>query len=128
MKSKILVTDDNKEIRFIIKEILTDDFPGIKIFEAEDGEQALKIIKKDRPDLILSDIMMPKLNGLQLLKYLKENKDREVRKIPVIMLTSVGNKEISLKAIKMGATDYITKPFDNKLLSKKIRKYLLSKV
>ena len=85
MKNKVLITDDSKDIRFIIKEIMAQDFPRVKVFEAEDGEQALKIIEKYKPDLILSDVMMPNLNGLQLLKYLKENKDRELRKIPVII-------------------------------------------
>ena len=104
--------------------MVKNDLPLVEILETGDGKQGLEIAKDSKPDLILLDVLMSGMNGLQVLKVLKESKDREIKKIPVIMLTGVGNREISIKAAKMGAVDYITKPIDERIFLLKIRNYL----
>ena len=121
---KLLIIEDEKNMRAAIKRILRQDLPSIEFIEAENGVQALKIVKNNKPDLILLDVLMPQVNGLVVLKNLKENKNIEIRKIPVIILTAIGNREINIKARELGAVDYITKPYNEKLLLTKIKKYL----
>ena len=121
---KILIIEDEKNMRSAIKRILLQDLPSIEFIEAENGEQALKIVENNKPDLILLDVLMPQMNGLMVLKNLKENKNIEIRKIPVIILTAVGNREINVKARKLGAVDYMTKPYNEKLLLRMIKRYL----
>ncbi len=121
---KILIIEDEKNMRSAIKRILLQDLPSIEFIEAENGEQALKIVENNKPDLILLDVLMPQMNGLMVLKNLKESKNMEIRKIPVIILTAIGNRVIDSKARQLGAVDYITKPYNEKLLLMKIKKYL----
>lgn len=121
---KLLIIDDEKNMRSAIKRILRQDLPSIEFIEAENGVQALKIANNNKPDLILLDVLMPQINGLMVLKNLKENKNIEIRKIPVIILTAIGNREINSKARELGAVDYLTKPYNEKLLLKKIKEYL----
>lgn len=121
---KLLIIEDEINMRAAIKRILRQDLPSIEFIEAENGVQALKIVENNKPDLILLDVLMPKMNGLVVLKNLKENENIEIRKIPVIILTAIGNREINVKARELGAVDYITKPYNEKLFLTKIKKYL----
>ncbi len=123
-KKKILIIEDDPNMRNAIKRILKQGLPSVDILEIGDGKEALSIVESLIPNLILLDVKLPNMNGLQVLKALKDSKDREIRKIPVIMLTGIGNKEIAVQAEKMGAVDYITKPFNRKVLLLKIKKYL----
>ncbi|MFC1562715.1 PleD family two-component system response regulator [candidate division KSB1 bacterium] len=121
---KLFIVDDEQNIRNAIRRMMKENLPSIDVIEAEDDEKVLKIAENNKPDLILLDILMPRMNGLQVLKFLKKSKHKETRKIPVIMLTGVRNKEINIQAEKIGAVDYITKPFDEKIFLLKLKKYL----
>ena len=124
-KKKILIIEDDPNMRNAIKRILKQGLPSVDILEIGDGKEALSIVESLIPNLILLDVKLPNMNGLQVLKALKESKDKEIRKIPVIMLTGIVNKEIAIQAEKMGAVVYITKPFNRKVLLLKIKKYLI---
>lgn len=107
----ILIIDDEKAIRKTLTEILT--FEGYKIDEASDGEEGLKKFKEKTFDLVLCDIKMPKMNGIEFLEKAGEvNAD-----VPIIMISGHGNIETAVEAVKKGAYDYISKPPDlNRLL------------
>lgn len=121
---KILVIDDEINIRNSIKRILKEKLPDITVMDCGESDEALNMAKLHVPGLILLDVKMPGINGLQLLKSLKTIENRLVRRIPVIMFTGVGNQEIIMQAKKLGAEDYVIKPFDDKILLLKIKKYL----
>jgi two-component system nitrogen regulation response regulator NtrX len=108
---EILIIDDEKAIRKTLTEILS--FEGYKIEEAADGEEGLKKFKEKNYDLVLCDIKMPKLDGIEFLQKAGENNPD----IPVIMISGHGNIETAVEAVKKGAFDYISKPPDlNRLL------------
>lgn len=121
---KIFIIDDEENIRNAIKRMLHVSLPSVEVIETGNGEEALEIAKKERPELILLDVLMPRINGLQVLKDFKENESKELRRIPVIMLTGVGNREVIAKSKRLGADDYITKPFNEKIFLLKIKKYI----
>ena len=109
--SDILIVDDEKAIRKTLTEILS--FEGYKIDEASDGEEGLKKFKDKNYDLVLCDIKMPKIDGIEFLQKAGEfNAD-----VPIIMISGHGNIETAVEAVKKGAFDYISKPPDlNRLL------------
>jgi DNA-binding NtrC family response regulator len=110
-KATILVTDDEKSIRNSLKEIL--EFEGYRVLEAETGNRAFETIKKERIDLMLLDIKMKGMDGLEVLEKIKEDSHL----FPVIMISGHGNIEIAVEATKTGAFDFIAKPPDlNRLL------------
>lgn len=101
----LLVDDDPLIIRMYQKKLTTD---GHKVLTATDGEEAMVQVIKETPDLILLDVMMPKMNGVETLKTLK--KDSKTENIPVIILTNLGDKPEDIEAAKnMGALDYLVK-------------------
>jgi len=103
--STILLVDDKSSMRKVLKQTLEGEQNAI--LEAEDGEKALETIKSKHVDLVITDIKMPKLDGMTLLKMIKES-DTE---IVVIIMTAYGTIETAVEAMKLGAYDYITKPF-----------------
>ncbi len=103
---RVLVVDDEPDAVELLQEFLAAK--GYEVFTAGDGEEALRQVKEQRPHLILLDIRMPKLNGLEVLRRVREF-DREVG---VIMVTAVNEEETGRQALKLGAFDYITKPLD----------------
>lgn len=105
MKAKILIVDDEEILRRIYSDRLT--FEGFEVESAADGEEAMNKIKASPPSLVLLDILMPKLNGLQVLEQL--NTTPELKKIPVIVLSNVANDENIKKALALGAKDYLLK-------------------
>src|SRR6187455_2676472 len=109
--AEILIIDDEKAIRKTLSEILS--FEGYKLDEAADGEEGLKRFKDKSYDLVLCDIKMPKIDGIEFLQKAGEvNPD-----IPIIMISGHGNIETAVEAVKKGAYDYISKPPDlNRLL------------
>jgi signal transduction histidine kinase/DNA-binding response OmpR family regulator/ligand-binding sensor domain-containing protein len=111
----ILVVDDNPQIRNYLKRILT---PKYRITAAESAENALAIIRKLQPDLIISDVVMGDMNGVTFCKQIKS--DNELKHIPVILLTGGTSEDVKLKGAEVGADDYITKPFDNDYLLARI--------
>src|ERR1700741_5055321 len=107
----ILIIDDEKAIRKTLSEILS--FEGYKLDEASDGEEGLKKFKEKNYDLVLCDIKMPKLDGIEFLQKAGESNSD----VPIIMISGHGNIETAVEAVKKGAFDYISKPPDlNKLL------------
>src|SRR6201990_2995845 len=109
--SNILIIDDEKAIRKTLSEILS--YEGYKIDEARDGEEGLKKVKEKEYDVILCDIKMPKLDGIEFLEKTKETSPD----IPIIMISGHGTIETAVEAVKKGAYDYISKPPDlNRLL------------
>lgn len=118
MSKTILVVEDNVNERITLVDILTEK--GYKVVEAADGEEGLKKINEERPDLILLDILIPKINGYNFLKSLKL--DESTKNIPVITVTAKAGME-ELFATE-GIVGYIIKPFDNEILLEKIKNTL----
>jgi len=110
------VDDEDRNLR-LIEAILTPH--GYNVISAEDGPQALKIVEEDQIDVILLDIMMPGLDGYQVCRQLKENK--RFAHIPVILVTSLNDREERIKGIAAGANDYLTKPIDNDEIILRVR-------
>ncbi len=111
---RVLVVDDEPDAVELLQEFLTSK--GYEVITAQGGEEALRSVKEDRPHLILLDVRMPKMNGLEVLKRVKEI-DREVG---VIMVTAVNEEETGRQALSLGAFDYITKPLDLKYLERSL--------
>ncbi|MGL1891356.1 MAG: hybrid sensor histidine kinase/response regulator [Spirochaetaceae bacterium] len=103
----VLTIDDNDSIRFSIASYLED--VGYDVFEAEDGESGIEIIKNSSPDVILTDTHMPGLSGIDVLKFVKEN----APETPVIVISGAGEIEFVVEALRAGAWDYITKPIED---------------
>jgi two-component system, OmpR family, response regulator RpaB len=116
-KGKILVVDDEASIRQIVEARLT--MSGFIVETAEDGEDALKVFARSTFDLVVLDVMMPKLDGLQLCKMLRRKYDT-----PIIMLTAKGEIPDRINALEMGADDYLTKPFSPRELEARIKAVL----
>lgn len=109
---KILVVDDEPHIRRILQFLLEQE--GYEVFQAANGEDALTMVDQVKPDLILLDVMMPKVDGFTVLGYLREN--FETRQVPVIMLTAKGESAEKVRGLRGGANDYLTKPFNQEEL------------
>ncbi|WP_129737603.1 response regulator transcription factor [Massilimicrobiota timonensis] len=105
MKSKILIVDDEEHIRELIRFYL--DKEGFSVVQAASGEEALHLLENEYIDLAIVDIMMPVMDGFQLVEEIKEMKD-----IPVIMLTAKSQSADKLRGFSLGIDDYVTKPFD----------------
>lgn len=105
MKSKILIVDDEEHIRELIRFYL--DKEGFSVVQAASGEEALHLLENEYIDLAIVDIMMPVMDGFQLVEEMKEMKD-----IPVIMLTAKSQSADKLRGFSLGIDDYVTKPFD----------------
>ena len=110
----ILVVDDEELIRSVIKEYLTLD--GFKVYEAEDGEKAIEIVKNNSIDLVIMDIMMPKMDGYTACKEIKKEHD-----IPFIMLSARSEEYDKLIGFDLGIDDYVTKPFSPKELVARVK-------
>jgi CheY-like chemotaxis protein len=118
--ARVLTVDDAPLIRRLIRAALSGK--GYEVHEAGGGEEALRFVRKQPVDLILLDIMMPKMDGLETCQRLRRTE--EAREIPIIMCSAKGQKKDILGAIKCGANDYVVKPFDREVLLSKIRKAL----
>jgi len=119
-KKKVLIVDDEPDIVETIKFNLEHE--GMECIEASDGEEALLKARKETPDLILLDIMLPKMHGYKVARFLKF--DESYKHIPIIMLTAkTQEKDIEL-GMETGADEYVTKPFDMDMLVALINKHL----
>lgn len=107
----LLIVDDNSEIRSVLKDIFKKNY---KIIEAQDGEAALKLAKSEIPDCIISDVMMPKIDGFEFTKQIKNNELTSF--IPVILLTAKTSDEAHLEGLKSTADAFLTKPFNNEIV------------
>lgn len=110
-KKKILIADDELNIRSLVSTMLDKDYV---VIEATNGEEAIDITKREKPDLILMDLMMPQMDGYTACSRIKT--DQATKGIPVVMLTGVGHEFNKKFAQEMGADGYITKPFPSQKL------------
>jgi signal transduction histidine kinase/DNA-binding response OmpR family regulator len=115
-KPLILVVEDNVDVRKFIRGPLEQSY---SVIEAGDGKEGIAKAKKTIPDLIVSDIMMPEVNGIELCKVLKKN--IKTSHIPIILLTAKASEESEIKGLETGADDYVTKPFNTKILLTRIK-------
>jgi len=112
MKSKVLIVDDEQDIRELIKFYVNKE--GYDVIEAKDGEEALEIFETEYIDLAIIDVMMPKMDGFELVENIKEFKD-----VPCIMLTAKAESKDKLRGFSVGVDDYVVKPFDpNELMAR----------
>jgi signal transduction histidine kinase/DNA-binding response OmpR family regulator len=115
----LLIVEDNTDVRMYVNSIFKNDY---KIIHAQNGQEGIDLAIQHIPDIIISDIMMPIKNGIELCNTLKT--DERTSHIPIILLTAKAGEENEIKGIKTGADDYITKPFNNELLKLKVEKLL----
>jgi signal transduction histidine kinase/ligand-binding sensor domain-containing protein/DNA-binding response OmpR family regulator len=118
-KKTIIVVEDNEDIRFYLKDNLKGQY---KVEEATNGKEGWEKIKLLNPDLVVSDIMMPLMDGIELARKIKT--ETITAHIPVILLTAMGSEEKQLEGLKVGVNDYITKPFTFEILASRIRNLL----
>jgi CheY-like chemotaxis protein len=116
-QSKILIVDDNKITLKLIKKYLEGNNYNVMI--AVDGEECINSVNSNKPDIILLDVMMPKLDGYETIKRLKS--DKETKDIPVIIVTALNDVTNQVKSIRSGADDFLSKPIEEKLLIAKIK-------
>jgi CheY-like chemotaxis protein len=115
-RKKVLIVDDEEFVRQLIQIKLK--FCGIDTVEAENGVEAIEKALSEKPDMILLDIMMPKMNGFEACQRLKANKD--TAHIPIVMLTARGDPSAKERGENAGALDYLTKPFSPQKLAERI--------
>ncbi len=123
-KIKVLCAEDESDIRENITEILRDE--GFEVFEADNGKHGFESFLQNKPDIIISDIMMPEVDGYGLLKLVRESKNTRHNTIPFIFLTALGQKDNLIKGINLSANDYMVKPIDFDLLIAKIKEKVLN--
>ena len=114
-KYRILIVDDEDEIRHYLKQSLADTY---RIYESKNGKDALDFILKEKPDLVVSDVMMPEMDGITLCKKLKANIN--INHIPIILLTAKSSDEDKAEGFEIGADAYVSKPFNVDMLKKRI--------
>ena len=120
MVKKVLVCDDEpyivESVSYVVRKA------GFEVVVAEDGEEALEMGRKEKPDLIFLDIMMPKITGYEVCRQLKE--DPSTRDTYIVMLTARGQEEDERKALEMGADEFMTKPFSPRKMRAKLLEIL----
>ncbi len=118
-RTTLLIIDDNRDIRHYVKSLFKDNY---RILEADNGVDGLALARRTLPDLIVSDVMMPKMNGIEFCKAIKENV--ETSHIPVILLTAKALDEHRIEGYQWGADSYISKPFSGELLTTRVANLL----
>lgn len=117
---KILVVEDEPDIRKLVQYNLAQDH--FTVLEAEDGEQALKILRRDKPNLVILDLMLPGLSGLEVCRSLREHP--ETARLPILMLTAKAGEADKIVGLEMGADDYLAKPFSPREMVARVRALL----
>lgn len=117
----VLVVDDEPDNRDIMR-VIVEEIVGCQAMQAKDGQEALAAISSHKPDLILLDLMLPRLDGFQVMRILKQ--DERTASIPVIAITAMAQPKDKERAVAAGAVDFIDKPFDLDEVADKIRSYL----
>ncbi|OGX07660.1 MAG: hypothetical protein A2Z88_00765 [Omnitrophica WOR_2 bacterium GWA2_47_8] len=120
MMGKILIIEDEPHISKLVAYLLQKG--GYAVVQAVDGKKGIAAAKKELPDLILLDVMMPGMDGFTVAKALRE--DKRTSAIPILMLSSAAQYKDRIKGISSGATDYLTKPFEPKELLQKVSQHL----
>ncbi|RNC83062.1 MAG: response regulator [Balneola sp.] len=116
-KKTILVVDDEKDLLDLIEYNLKKE--GFQVLKAENGEQGINLAKESKPDLVLLDIMMPKMDGLEAVEIMR--KDDELKRIPIIFLTARSDEKTEVEGLNKGGDDYITKPISTTKLISRIK-------
>lgn len=119
MNKKILVVDDDQMMNSLLSFRLKKE--GYQVIIAEDGQQAIDLTKEEQPDIILSDIMMPYVSGLEFVTFVRKELGLD---IPIIMISAAGHEKIVLEAFDLGANDFITKPFSPSEVVVRLKKFL----
>ena len=123
MEYKILIVDDEAHIRMLIEQTLEElEDEGVEFLSAENGEIALEIIQKENPQLVFLDVMMPKMNGMEVCRRVK--KELGMEDVFIVLLTAKGQETDRQKGLDVGADVYMTKPFDPEVLLNKAREVL----
>ena len=122
----ILCVDDNLDIRDLITLILEEE--GYDLISSSEGDAALTLINERKPALILLDVMMPGISGLDVLRKLRTHSDPSINQTPVIMITAKSQSSDIDEALGAGATSYIVKPFRPEALIEKVQKFLPIKI
>ncbi|HEY3128458.1 MAG TPA: response regulator [Acidobacteriota bacterium] len=123
ISKRILVVDDEEQNRLLLRDLL--EVQGYEVSEAEDGEQALQKTAEVQPDLVLLDLMMPKLDGFEVCRRLKRNP--ETAPIPILLVTSLNERNVRLTGIEAGANDFLNKPIDAQDLVLRVRNAIYAK-
>ena len=116
-KKQVLVIDDEKDILKLLQYNLERE--GYTVFLAKTGEEGLEAVKAKKPDLVLLDLMLPGMDGLEVCKILRAN--QETRQVPILMLTAKSSEIDQVLGLELGATDYISKPFSVKVLLARVK-------
>lgn len=123
MKKKILIIDDEKSIRILLKNYLQKDY---EVIAKENGEEGMAWLQQGNlPDLIVADIQMPKMDGYEFIQNIRAS--GYFKEIPLIMLSGIESSSEKVKALKMGANDYVIKPFNPEELAVRIELHLAQK-
>jgi DNA-binding response OmpR family regulator len=123
MEQKLLIVDDEAHIRMLIGQTLEElEEEGVNFFTAENGEQALEIIQQEKPQLVFLDVMMPKMNGMEVCRRVK--KELGLQDVFIILLTAKGQELDRQKGQEVGADVYMTKPFDPEVILNKAKEVL----
>jgi DNA-binding response OmpR family regulator len=117
---KVLVAEDSSTVRRLVAARLRAD--GYEVLEASDGEEALKLARESGPDLVVLDKVMPKLDGFEVIRALRE--DPQASQVPIVMLTERTNEDDVLGGLSLGVEDYMPKPFSPHELSARVRRAL----
>ena len=123
MEQKILIVDDEAHIRMLIEQTLEElEDEGVEFLTAENGEIALEIIQKENPKLVFLDVMMPKMNGMEVCRRVK--KELELNDVFIVLLTAKGQELDRQRGQEVGADVYMTKPFDPEIILSKAKEVL----
>ena len=123
MEQKLLIVDDEAHIRMLIGQTLEElEDEGVNFFTAENGEEALEIIQAEKPQLVFLDVMMPKMNGMEVCRRVK--KELGLSDVFIILLTAKGQELDRQKGQEVGADVYMTKPFDPEAILNKAKEVL----
>jgi two-component system alkaline phosphatase synthesis response regulator PhoP len=123
MEQKILIVDDEPHIRMLIEQTLEElEDDGVEFLSAENGEIALDIIQQESPQLVFLDVMMPKMNGMEVCRIVK--KELRLNNVFIVLLTAKGQELDRQKGSEVGADVYMTKPFDPEAILNKAREVL----
>jgi two-component system, OmpR family, alkaline phosphatase synthesis response regulator PhoP len=123
MEKKLLIVDDEAHIRMLIEQTLEElEDEGVNFLSAENGEQALQIIQQEKPQLVFLDVMMPKMNGMEVCRRVK--KELAMNDVFIVLLTAKGQELDRQKGQEVGADLYMTKPFDPEVILAKAKEVL----
>ncbi|MEO6906027.1 MAG: response regulator [Ginsengibacter sp.] len=123
MEQKLLIVDDEAHIRMLLEQTLEElEDDGVNFFSAQNGEEAFEIIKTEKPQLVFLDVMMPKMNGMEVCRKVK--KELGLNNVFIVLLTAKGQELDRLKGQEVGADLYMTKPFDPEVILEKAKEIL----